>query len=278
MFRRLFVGLCLVSLGGCEDKAEVSARHAREHVTVLAASVQTDVEEVRTGLPQGAKHLEPLYASETPPKENLPAVRLALETARGKVQDLRVAKSTFFALVDPEGNVLRNDQDQDLMVGKNVFSSFPALKQALSGKYVESRGSMPEAAAVKGPDGQWVAAQPVSVGGAVKGLYVTGWSWSAYAYRLENSIRGKVKSALGERDKEPLIYVYILVDDSVYGAPQSPEINARAIAEEKALDKLEGDAVHAAKREITGRDFGLAIRKTPVLGDRIGVAVLRSET
>jgi hypothetical protein len=203
-------------------------------------------------------------------------VRDGLERAREKVQDLRVAKSTFFALVDPDGTVLRNDREQDLMAGKSMFAAFPELKKAAAGSYVETRGSMPEASEVKGrPDAQWIAAQPIAVDGSVKGLYVTGWSWSAYAYRLENSVRG---AARDEGAKEPLLYVYVVVENDVYGAPISPEINAQKIAEQKPLDKIQGDAPFTAELEITGRDFGLVVRAAPALGPKVGVAVLRSET
>jgi hypothetical protein len=275
VFVLAFPAFLALSIAACQNKGKVSLEHARAHADELAKIVREDVEEVRRGLPDGAKHLAKLYESERAPKDDLPEVRAALERARGKVQDLRVAKSTFFALVDPSGQVLRNDQEQDLMVGKKIFSSFPELEKALSGKYVETRGSMPEAARVKGPDGQWVAAQPIVSGGATKGLYVTGWSWSAYAYRLENAVRSGVR---GKSDRDPLIYVYVVVDADVYGAPISPEVNAKAIAEQKPMSKIQGEGVHEATLEITGRDFGLAVKGTPALGPAVGVAVLRSET
>lgn len=277
-----FVLACFVlslPLGACESNKKLSASKAAEHVAFLTEAVAQDVGEVRNGLPEGAKHLEKLYKADTSPKDDLKAVREQLDYARNKVQDLRVAKSTFFALADEQGNVLRNDQEQDSMAGKNLFASFPELRNALSGKYVETKGSMPEAARVNGNDGEWVAAVPVSSGGQVKGIYVTGWSWSAYAYRLENALRGSVKSALGgESAKMPLIYVYVVVGDQAFGAPVSPEVNAQAIAKEKTLSKVQGDAAYVTTLDITGRDFGLAVKKTPILGADVGVAVLRSET
>ncbi len=166
------------------------------------------------------------------------------------------------------------------MAGKNAFKSFPELKQALSGKYVETRGSMPEAAGVNGPDGQWVAAAPIVVEGKTRGLYISGWSWASYAYRLENAIRSKVKSEVlnNSSKKEPLIYVYVVVGDQAFGAPVSPEVNAKAILDEKPLEHAQGDAVFAKNVEITGRDFGLAVQRVPALGKDVAVAVLRSET
>lgn len=270
---------CALSLTACDKAKQHSAAQAREHVAELSKTAETDVGEVRAGLPQGVKHLEPLYAKEAAPRDDLPAVREALERARSKVQDLRVAKSTFFAVVDADGTVLRNDQDQDLMAGKNLLKSFPGLKPALEGKYVEARGTMPEAARVKGPDGQWVAAQPIVVDGKTKGLYVTGWSWSAYAYRLENALRGSVRSALpNESAKMPLIYVYVVVADQAFGAPVSPEVSGKAILEQKPLERAKGDEIFVTTLEITGRDFGLAVKRVPALGEDVALAVLRSET
>ncbi|MCC6664311.1 MAG: hypothetical protein IT375_11235 [Polyangiaceae bacterium] len=273
--------LCAVltlSLPACDGDKKLSQSKAAEHVVSLVETATGDVQEIKNGLPEGAKHLAKLFEGGAAPKDDLPAVREALDKARNKVQDLRVAKSTFFALVDDQGTVLRNDQDQDLMAGKNAFQSFPGLKAALDGKYVETRGSMPEAAKVKGTDGQWVAAAPIQVGDKTRALYATGFSWSAYAYRLENSLRSSVRSSMPANKKEPLIYVYVVVDKQVFGAPVSPEVNAQAIATGDPLAKAQGDAVFSSVIEITGRDFGLGIKRAPALGAEVAVAVLRSET
>lgn len=281
MTRFTHVAVCLViaaTVPGCDGDQKLSKSKAAEHVATLVETVTADVQEIRAGLPEGAKHLAKVYQGETAPKDDLPAVREALDRARNKVQDLRVAKSTFFALVDDQGVVLRNDQDQDLMAGKNAFQSFPALKAALEGKYVEGRGAMPEAARVKGVDGQWVAAAPVESGGKVRGLYATGFSWSAYAYRLENAVRGSVRGSMPENKKEPLVYVYVVVDKQAFGAPVSPEVNARAILDLDPLSKAQGDAVYSTVQEITGRFFGIGIKRAPALGADVAVAVLRSET
>lgn len=273
--------LCAVltlSLPACDGDKKLSQSKAAEHVASLVETATGDVQEIKNGLPEGAKHLAKLFEGGAAPKDDLPAVREALDKARNKVQDLRVAKSTFFALVDDQGTVLRNDQDQDLMAGKNAFQSFPGLKAALDGKYVETRGSMPEAAKVKGTDGQWVAAAPIQVGDKTRALYATGFSWSAYAYRLENSLRSSVRSSMPANKKEPLIYVYVVVDKQVFGAPVSPEVNAQAIATGDPLAKAQGDAVFSSVIEITGRDFGLGVKRAPALGAEVAVAVLRSET
>ena len=265
---------------GCKKSSAVSAEKAKANILALVKATQGDVAEVRSGLPNGAKYLLPLFATGKPPSEDPHGAQIALENARNKVQDLRVSKGTFFAVADTSGIVIRNDQDQDLMVGRPLLPSFPDLKAALDGnKYVETRGSMPEAAGVRGrADGQWVAAEPVADGAVVKGLYVTGWSWSAYAYRLERALSSNLHSELSEGQKMPLVYVYVIVDKDVFGTPISPEVNAHAIAALAPLTNASATAPTSFELEIAGREFGLAVELSPDLGKNVAVAVLRSET
>jgi hypothetical protein len=116
------------------------------------------------------------------------------------------------------------------------------------------------------------------VAGVVKGIYAAGWSWSAYAYRLETQLRGTVRGALAEREHEPLLYVYVVVDKDVFGAPVSPEINARALKEKNLLAQAHGTEPVVLELSITEREFGLAFARVPELGPEVGIAVLRSET
>ena len=264
---------------GCKKQSAVSAEKARGDVVALALATHNDVMEVRSGLPQGAKFLLPIFATGKPPSDDPHGARAALETARNKVQDLRISKGTFFAVTGSDGVVIRNDQDQDSMAGRALLPAFPELKAALAGQYVESRGSLPEAAGVRGrADGQWVAAQPVIAGTEVKGLYVTGWSWASYARRLEFALASNLRGALVQGQKMPLVYVYLVVGKDVFGAPISPEVNARAIAQLSPLSNASATTPTSFELEIAGREFGLAVELTPDLGKDVAVAVLRSET
>jgi hypothetical protein len=282
---RMLVLGATMALGqsACENSGEVSQNHAKVHVRMLKKTVASDVEEIRRGLPEGAQHLSLLYAADAKPSDDREAVRQALETARAKVQDLRVAKATFFALVDSDGRILRNDQEQDLMADVDALQSFPKLKEALGGAYVETRGYMAEARGVAEPipDGQWVAAAPVRTDGTVRGAYVAGWSFSRYAYRLEFKLRGEARAALLDekdaRKNEPLIYVYLLVGEQAIGAPMSPAVNMKTLEDLRINEKCEAGP-QSQVVEITGRTFGLAAERAPALGSDVAVAVLRSET
>src|SRR6185295_12004874 len=103
----------------------------------------------------GVPLLSPLFETGKPPAEDPQGARRTLEKARDKVQELRVAKSTFFAVTDANGVVIRTDQEQDQLAGKSLLQALPELKNALQGQYLETLGSLPEAAGVKGrADGQ----------------------------------------------------------------------------------------------------------------------------
>lgn len=277
------LGVALVvvlSTAGCKDTAKISIEHAKGHVAFLAETVAKDVEEVRAGLPAGAEVVGSWWKTQAL-ESDLKAAQDSLEAARRKVQDLRIAKSTFFALVDLNGNVIRNDQEQDRMAGKALFAAFPALPEARN-RYFETQGSLPEASGVRAPraDGQWIAAAPVRVDGVTKGLYVTGWAWTSYAYRLEFALRGRIRSELKDKreENEPLLYVYVVVGKAAFGAPVSPEINATEISRLDPLGKARGTEPFVERLEIESRSFGLAVRRTPALGESVGIAVLRSET
>jgi hypothetical protein len=279
-FTRVLFALAFLLTPGCKKSSAVSAEKAALHAAYLTKTIAADVAEVRSGLPQGVQYLLPLFKGPKPASDDPRGAHVALDTARNKVQDLRVAKSTFFAVTDAAGIVIRNDQDVDAMAGRPLFESFPELRNALSGRYIETHGSMPEASGVKGrADGQWVAAQPIAEGPEAKGLFVTGWSWAAYAYRLERALGSELRAALGDGSaKLPLFYVYLLVDKHAFGTPISPEVNARAIERLAPLERTKPGAPASFELEITGREFGLGVARVEILGSDIGVGVLRSET
>ncbi len=297
-------------LGGCENTAKTSVAKATPHVSRLVQATSGDIQELERGLPKGARALgQELFPQEkqgvadagvdaaaSPPKQagasalkDPQELKRVIEAVRAKDPDLRIAKSTFFAVADPSGKVLRNDQQQDLMAGKSLFDSYPELKAALSSKqpFVRARGSMPEASGIRGrEDAQLVLASPIREGGKpageVKALYVSGWSWTSYCYRLENALKGWHQDERGEENgkpgKMPVAYVFAVVGDKVYGAPEAPQVNIDTIAGLKLLEHTQGDSVYSKELEITERSFGVVAQRAPALGEDVAIAILRSET
>jgi hypothetical protein len=288
------MGRALASLGlaavlaainaGCTDSSKVSEGKAVAHVERLAKLADDDVEEVRRGLPHGAKSLGQYWNDKKDPLADPSQARRALDRARDDDRDLAIAKSTFFALTDDKGTVLRSDQEPDQMAGKSLVASYPDMNKVLAGESVETRGSMPETAGARaGGDEQWVAAAPVKdAEGKVRGIYASGWSMRRFAYHLEETIKHDMTSeALRAGDKHvklPLVYVFVLAGSNVYGAPVTPLVNSETLQKLDLLSKTANDATYHQTIEITGRGFGLAARRAPRMGADVAVAILRSET
>lgn len=275
--RHLVCGLGVVSLlqVACTDHAKVSAERASAHVRFLAPVVERDVQEVRSGLPQGTPYLQELWTNSATVLDP-EAARDALVKARSKVQDLRVAKSTFFAVAELSGIVVRNDLQLDMMAGKNLLTAFPALAAAVEKGYAETTGSMEGAHGTEGKaDGQWIAAAVVKRDGDAKGLYVTGWAWTLYARRLEEALKSQMWDE--EKGKKPLFYVVIIRGDQVYGTGPAPQVNLDAVAKLEPI-KNANQGHFQTKLEITGREFGFAAQMAEALGPQVMIGVLRSET
>jgi hypothetical protein len=114
--------------------------------------------------------------------------------------------------------------------------------------------------------------------GAPVGLFVSGWSWSSYAYRLEMALRSEVLGETKSGEKMPLLYVYVVVDGHVYGTPVSPVVNGEEILKLDPVAKAKGKEMWTGPIEITRRSFGLGLKHMPEFSNDVVVAVLRSET
>lgn len=272
----------LVSIAalGCKDTGKISESKAIQHVERLAQLADEDVEQLRTGLPRGANALGSDWAQPGGDAPDAQTVRARMEKVRDGERELSIAKSTFFAVTDGEGLVLRSDLDPDTLVGKNLTERFPDLRKALAGEYVETFGAMPELQGSRsGPDEQWLAASPLRDGeGSLRGAYVSGWSLERYAYRLEHALKSDVtKEAMEASGKIPLTYAFVFRGGKVYGAPITPSINEEALEKLDLAARTANDAVFHQQIEIDGRKFGVAARRVPKLGQDAGVALIRSE-
>ncbi|MFO0678604.1 MAG: hypothetical protein U0169_18875 [Polyangiaceae bacterium] len=267
----------VLATAACTDSGKVSQDHARAHATEMAALVATDVGELEKGLPEGAKRLRALYEAGDP-KQDLPAVRKALVKTRSGVHDLDVAKSTFFALADAEGVILRNDLEGDAMAGQDVVKAVPALAGARTSPFVTGSGHVPGPPSKLGPDKDFVAASGIrGKDDATVGMLVTGWSYRYFARHLEEMLKRTVRDeATGSGGKMPVVYVAVFDADGVYGSPLTPDVNQKALADLGLHGKTTSGPA-SGTITITDRRFGWAAERTPKMGDGVGVVVLRSE-
>ena len=273
--------LCLLACVGpaCKDAAKQSAASAAIDVGALGALVEKDVGEVERGLPAGAARLAALLAKGADPRQDVSGVRRALGRVRRDVQDLDVAKSTFFALADPAGVAIRNDLEEDVMAGQNLFSVFPALSKAASG-YVATVGAFPGPPGRNGPDEDWIAGVPVKrEDGTTGAVFVTGWTYRFFARHLQESLKDRmveIARKTGEEGKMPVFYVGVFDRTGVYCAPLTPPVDEKALSEQDLVGKTAGGAAQSPLT-ITDRAFGWAAVRTPRLAPDTGIVVLRSE-
>jgi hypothetical protein len=267
------------SLAGCKDQAKESAARAAPDTAMLADLVAKDVGEIERGLPEGAAKLSPLLADGADPRQDIAGVRKALMRVRRDVIDLNVAKSTFFALTDANGIAIRNDLEEDVMAGRNLFAIFPALANVQSG-IVTGTGAFPNVTR-NGPDEDWIAGAPVKrADGSLGAVLVTGWSYRYFARHLQEALKTHLldeAKAAGQEGRIPIYYVAVFDKAGVYAAPLTPEVDTKALAGQNLAAKTAGGP-YAGTVTIDDRAFGLAAQRTPKLAPDTGVVVLRSET
>ncbi|MEO5731512.1 MAG: hypothetical protein ABI134_04100 [Byssovorax sp.] len=274
------IALTALALAGCDDGKKLSEKEAFEEVAHIAPIVKEDVEQVRKGLPAGAAKLAQKADADT--LGNNSALQKAVADSRAAVKELDVAKSTFFAITDAAGTVLRSETDPDMLAGKSVITPFPALKKALdpAAGVVEAFGEMTEMRGQRtGQELAWVAVHPMKDDKGLKGLFVTGWSFRKYAAYLDDKAKRHVSeiSVKAEKKTVPIVYVFLFKGSKAYGSPLlSADVNAQAIEGLGILEKTSAGP-YKGNIEITGRNFGVAAQRTPELGDDAAVVVLLSE-
>jgi hypothetical protein len=212
--------------------------------------------------------------------KDLGAVRQGLRKIRAEVPDLTRASSTFFALTDAHGVAIRNDLEQDVMAGQDVWKLFPDLEKAKTSGVVTAVGLFGGARAPGEPDRDWVAAAPVKDDkGEFAGLLLTGWTLRRFAYHLQESLRHDLieeQAKTKDPGKLPIVYVSVFDKSGLYAAPLTPPVNEKALVDLDLVGKTANGPVHGVIN-ITERDFGYAAARVPELEPEGGVVTLWSE-
>jgi hypothetical protein len=110
-------------------------------------------------------------------------------------------------------------------------------------------------------------------------LLVTGWSYRYFARHLYEALKSQLleeAKASGNEGKIPVFYVAIFDKSGVYGAPLTPPVNEKALADQDLVSKTAGGPYQGVLT-ITDRSFGFGAVRTPKLAPDTGVVVMRSE-
>jgi hypothetical protein len=205
-------------------------------------------------------------------------VRSGLRRVRRDVPDLNLSKSTFFALTDDKGIAIRNDLEEDVMAGQDLFKTFPDLAKATSG-YVTTTGAFVNPNPKGAPDKDWIAGVPVKKeDGSLGGVFVTGWTYRYFARHLFEALKSQLTEASQKNNnaKLPVYYVAIFDKSGVYSAPLTPAVNEQEMAKADLVAKTAGGPFQSVVT-ITDRPFGYAAARAPKLGPDTGIVLLWSE-
>jgi len=265
-------------LGGCKDKEKEVAAMMAPAFDVVLPLVERDTKQVRDGLPKGAKLMAKHLDSD--PGSDIEGVKRALENARAGVDELEVAKSTFFIFVAPDGTVLRSQHEPDLPAGRSITKAIADTKPMLKpdAGLVETWGYMEGLRGVnKGDDLQWVVGHPVvDTEGKLLGSFMTGWSLRKYAEYLENHVKIHLQQQRPDKTKPiPLVYTFVIKGAVAYGGPMTPDENAKALGDLGLPQKVRAGVAEGAI-EVDGRRFVFAAKAAPSFGDDVAIAVLMS--
>jgi hypothetical protein len=278
--------LSVVALGGagaCVDHAKESEDHAVKWIAAVEKRATSDIDEMKVGLPLGAKQFTPIYAHGATANDDLAGVRNTLLRVRGVIPELTRSSSTFFALTDANGLAIRNDLEQDVMAGQDAWKLFPELKDTKNGRIVAT-GGLFAGGRPSEPDRDWVIAAPVNdEAGKFVGTLMGGWTYRRFAYHLQETLRHdltELQLKTGDNGKLPIVYVSVFDKTGVYSAPFTPPVNQQALVDLGLVAKTAAGAAAAAPHghlNITDRDFGWAAVRVPSFVPEGGVVLLWSE-
>ena len=278
---RSLLGVAVASLAAsCTDGGKASEAHATHYVNVVAATAAADIKDLETGLPLGVTQLSSLFANGASPSGDLAGVRSGLRKIRAVVPELTRSASTFFAVADAHGIAVRNDLEQDVMAGQDVWKLFPALRRTTESPFVVGAGLFAGARVGPDADRDWVAAVPMKDGaGAYGGMLLGGWTMRRFAYHLQESLRHDLtdeQAKTKDPAKLPIVYVSVFDGSGVYSTPTTPAVNQKALTDLGLVQKTAAGMAHGVA-SITDRDFGWAAVRVPSAGPDTGVVLLWSE-
>ncbi len=273
--------LTVFALCGCKRQERIHEEGARAQVQFLTKTVESDVQELERGLPQGALRFRIFLASKTVvghKLEELPQeVRRELGTIRRENVDLTIAKSTFFGLANETGVFVRSNLDSETLAGKNLFESAPDLRRSHHQPFVSCMATFDPLQ--RKEERYWLATSAVKdEQEVVRAYYVTGWSLRAYALRLQEALKSELASKARTThtlDRIPVFYLGVFEGPNVVTAPQTPSVDDDALKKLNLSERTQGGPTSGVLT-ITQRLFGYAAERTPKLGANVGVAVLYS--
>jgi len=284
------IALLLVSLSlslsalvvGCSETGAAPARRAvREvHAAEVKRMLREDVARHLVGVARAADRLAPGFTAELPDEQTRERqIRFALrklhEPPRG-VPQLIASPMTFLAALQPDGKVFARDVSPDPMKGMQLGTLFPSVRIALNeGHAAFALGEFPRTA-TGDPSPSIVFAAPSRarddqrvVGGAALGIPL---------WRLEQRISRQLQ--LDHASVQGIVlWSYVYRGDALI-AQRSAHPDLDTIAPDAAVRRAglaRSPGGFTIEREQYGRWYAFGVLPIPMLGEDVGVVIVRSD-
>jgi len=260
------------------DIARLEKLLAERHVDAMSRALPVAGETLGAKFAEG-KEIHPTEAGALGP---------IFDELRNKTDDLRSAKRSYYAITDLGGEIVWVDDPNWLVIGRKAGLAFAKLEAILAGKEKYAAG----AGRYGGADPEALTlfeAAPIVRSGKTIGGLLAAWEIHEAAEDMQRQLQTelamktvKPKTRAKAKDKYQLVldtpdlWVACFNEKYVYlqeGAPQTLEDGAKSIG----LFGKTASGPYTGTFDVLNRGWGVSAKRTPSLGEGMGIAVLRHE-
>lgn len=273
----LLVAVCQLCAACTGQDASAARKHIRtEHGPRLAKLVIDDLVDHTKGLSYAADRISAGFVKvqgEQQEREVRQVLKL-LRSPKHGVRELIISPLSFIAAVDKSGVVIARDADDDKMKGMKLAEMFPSVRAALAGKAGYEIGEFASLKEGGEPSVTIMMAAPARYHGEVVGALALGIP----LWRLQQQMSKQLQMEEGGKKPGTVIWAYVYRGDTLYhhGTPTSlDEIVPNGAARSAGLKRSPGGFTGQAAQ--FGYVYGYGVRPIRVLGDDMGVVVMRMD-
>ncbi len=272
---------------GCKSKPQKQAEAAVADVdNVEKVIAARHVTSLARALPQAAISLSAKLSSDKPDFHNeSKAMGASFTELRDKIDDLRSAKRSYFAIADASGEIVWVDDESWTVVGRRLAIGFPAVQEVIDGKPFATGGGKYGGAAEDALT--FVEVAPLVRAGVRVGLLVAAWEAHDAAEDLQRQlqtelamktvkpkVRAKAKDKYQYALDQPDLWVAMFRGGNLYFAEDAPQPLVDGAKTINLLAKTANGPWNGTF-DVMNKGWGAAAKRLPSLGPDVGVAVLR---
>ena len=277
----LLIAMAAISMAGCSSGAANARKKIREvHVPEVRKMIESDIVKHIGGVQKAALKIAPGFRVEDP-ETRMKQLRVGLkylhEPPRG-VQELIASPLTFLAAIGKDGMLITRDVEPDPLRGENFAEKYEVVRNALdkgiTGYAVVEVGSEITIANDAPSPEFLVFVAPSQLEGETVGAVMVGIP----LWRLEQRISRQLQLD-NTREKGGVFWSYVYHGQALYAQVGAhPDLDTIIPKAADRAAKLESSPHgFTAEAEQYGRWYAFGIWPAPVLGENIGVLIVRSD-